>query len=873
MKGKLLLLSALLAAAPASAGEIAFATRPTAKREGGTIRVRFAVTAPTDVEVAILDARGKVVRHLAAGVLGGKNPPPPPLAAGLAQSLAWDRKDDSGRPVGGDLSGFKARVGLGLGARFNGIIGWSGQRIDAPRAMACGPDGTLYVIHGERFYGHRRTTLITAFDRAGRYVRQVFPGRGDLPPERREGWPRIALGDGSEVPVIFHVLTRCLYPGAYFGAGEQSNAAVTGDGRLVVLSGSATTLGTLIKYADVRGGRRLLILGIDGSVPSNFLGPLVAGPRVGGRGYVAVSPDSKYAYVSGMGAVTIWGKLRPAEVHNVVYRARLDASEKARPFIGKLREAGSGRARLNDPRGVDVDRAGNIYVADHGNKRIVVFTSAGKYLGEIPAPGATRILVSSKTGAVYAQVGAKLVKFGGLKAPVKQLERSLPTINKDPRHTFHMALDDSGPKPVLYLSCTFWILHKLERVVDEGDKFVSQGDPIAAHVTKARPGLPFVMNVAVTGGRLITRMPRFPDGNADSMQYDARTGKYLGLFRPKAPGGKGEGSRTLYFCGSEMTAGRDGRLYVQTGGFMWPARNSANPGTLRRYEADGRAAPFKALGKHFIRKFYHGHHRPGGMFITHAGDIYVAAFPGYRGRDQKERGMDIHVIGPDGKFKHESRVKVIGATVGGLAVDRKGNIYVGIQIWPKARRMPPWLGAKLPKSSRGHPARAYRQYGTIVKFPPTGGRVVPDPKGELIGHAGGYAGRSEWAKGVAVRLENALWSRRLGYVPINNTAEAGCQCESTRFDVDDYGRLFVPDLYRFRIAVLDGAGNEIGHFGGYGNMDNRGAGSKHPTPAIPYGWPIGVELAGDRVFVADLNNRRVVVARIVRQAEATCDVK
>ena len=65
MKGKLLLLSALLAGAPASAGEIGFAAGPTAKREGGTIRIRFAVTAPTDVEVAILDARGKVMRHVA----------------------------------------------------------------------------------------------------------------------------------------------------------------------------------------------------------------------------------------------------------------------------------------------------------------------------------------------------------------------------------------------------------------------------------------------------------------------------------------------------------------------------------------------------------------------------------------------------------------------------------------------------------------------------------------------------------------------------------------------------------------------------------------------------------------------------------------
>lgn len=44
-------------------------------------RVESAVSRQADVEVAILDTKGVVVRHLAAGVVGGKATPPP-LAAG-----------------------------------------------------------------------------------------------------------------------------------------------------------------------------------------------------------------------------------------------------------------------------------------------------------------------------------------------------------------------------------------------------------------------------------------------------------------------------------------------------------------------------------------------------------------------------------------------------------------------------------------------------------------------------------------------------------------------------------------------------------------------------------------------------------------------
>jgi hypothetical protein len=70
-----------------SAAETVFTTPPSLIRDGGKFRITFAVASPTDVEVAIVAADGKVLRHLAAGVLGGKGAPPEPFKPGLAQTL------------------------------------------------------------------------------------------------------------------------------------------------------------------------------------------------------------------------------------------------------------------------------------------------------------------------------------------------------------------------------------------------------------------------------------------------------------------------------------------------------------------------------------------------------------------------------------------------------------------------------------------------------------------------------------------------------------------------------------------------------------------------------------------------------------------
>jgi hypothetical protein len=110
-------------------------------------KISFTLSASTDVEVAILNNTNKIVRHLAAGVLGGKNPAPEPFVAGLAQTIKWDGKDDFGKlAIGGP---FKVQVRAGMGVKYGRLIGGSPYTgvlsTGAPAdSIAIAPDGTLF---------------------------------------------------------------------------------------------------------------------------------------------------------------------------------------------------------------------------------------------------------------------------------------------------------------------------------------------------------------------------------------------------------------------------------------------------------------------------------------------------------------------------------------------------------------------------------------------------------------------------------------------------------------------------------------------------------------------------------------------------------
>jgi hypothetical protein len=140
-----------------------FTADPAVKKEGDKWVITFASKGKCDVTVSILDRAGKVVRHLASGVLGS-NAPHPLQQNSLSQKLEWDGRNDQGKPA---PAGCRVTVGLGLRVmRVKSNFNPYGVR-DTKVTYATDPDGNFYLRNGLK-YG-----------KDGKYLGRYYP-----PPSR-----------------------------------------------------------------------------------------------------------------------------------------------------------------------------------------------------------------------------------------------------------------------------------------------------------------------------------------------------------------------------------------------------------------------------------------------------------------------------------------------------------------------------------------------------------------------------------------------------------------------------------------------------------------------------------------------------------------
>ncbi len=820
----------------ASGGEaaVSFVTKPAVVQAGDKVTIGFAVSARTDVEVSILGAEGKVVRHLAAGVLGGEKPPPAPLKPGLAQDVVWDGRDDADRPAAGGP--FKVRVRAGMGVKFGRIIGGS-PYTGTSESLALDDAGNLYVLM-QTYNRHCDFGLITrhvrVFDRDGKYIRTILPYPAATSPEKAPGMTLLASGDPGLCPANMGSMYPC-----FFSFGESLYHR-TVDGALLFIHGKS-------RAHDTDG---LIAFKLDGSnaverrhvlwsktVPlSRYLKP-----------QLAFSNDGRYAYISGTDASGYDDKT-PEKAAKAgfpigrIYRQDLKAGKDPEAFHDlELPDWEKTKYWIPDAwrkktatAGIDVGPTGHVFVGDMVNQQVVELSPEGKKLSVTEVPWPDRVHVHHSTGDLYV-VSKEVSKAGGGPATLYKLSgrgegskvvaklvlpRGVGTVS---------AFDPGGKHPALWIAG--YSIDRpqdtaLIKVEDRGAELVV----VKENILNPEPAIRFLTYMDVDPEAELVYVT---DAAGHAWRYNGETG---------------EGGLLKGIKATDIAVAPDGMVYTY-------ADNGGYGGPVGRYTRDLKPAPLAATGKHQFGEVYGRWGKQsavGGLDVDARGRVYVVW--------GQNRGH-IRVYEPDGKLVDYPRkadiyrmndavigkepVLVDGLSGYGLCIrtDPAGNVYVGQKALPN--------GHVSPKGFEKDPAYP-AMVGAVYKFGPKGGALKYN----------GYAAQAKITESEDVEKVYA------GLAPISGWHDQSvCACTRPRFDVDGFGRLYIPNAVTFKVSVRDNAGNVILDFGGYSNYDSQGPDSAQPLPDVPMGWPNCVGASNRHIYVGDHMNHRVVRADKVWTAE------
>ncbi len=843
-----------------------FTEKPVASTKGEGVVLSFAVSESTDVEVTILDRDGGIVRHLAAGVLGGKNPPPAPLIRGLNQSVAWDGKNDVGKAVANGP--FKARVRLGMKAELDGFVGESKYWIGDLQGMATDTKGRLYVYSSSVMVKRGYIPFLQIFDRDGNYIRTIMPMPANLPKEKLQAFKKTKPKDKvTPRSVDEHFIPRNYYgtwPEFYPPPMGELVSTVNSKGIITLHNGRATGLARITDKGEAVG---------DSFWKKAWDGKTVYWRDVVGARCIVPSADGDHLYLSGYyGKKKKYNKKWP---HGRIYRMENTPEgrfEKWADLTGGEKPPAAGWSVF--------DGEGNLLVADTANNRIVVLNASGKqikafksetrlsdkhtsgpsWIGCDTRNGNIYVMHSRKTG--YHQVDRQLIKYGPWKTGMNELTRH--NLGKSD-YSMNVTMDATADPVVVWTAFRSGGKGsppmQLLRIEDRGGEFKLTGDLM--DMNKDPFGVKPRMAVHPETDVVICN-----DGAAKCQGYNGLTGEKIDL-------------PTEYAV--DMDVGLDNNWYLQTG--------EKYSGPIARYSKDLKPLPVEDGDKKDSNVLGAVYGRMGAGFCT------VGLAADASGRVYSQQMYDwqkycVAVFGPDGKPEDPGRLKdmpgmkknerfdsaILGpieTTQSDIELDWQGNIYIGVAAKPLDYTPVPGFEHD----------KAYEScVGSVVKFKPEGGSIrnlgqektKPAGKDGLVLHQGKRphvkmyqdqrGGRYRFMEnGIAVYPELGSVGGKFGDF---------CMCRQPMFDVDRWGRLFLPNAITCSVRIVDNAGNLIQQFGHYGNIDSRGPGedSMIKTPDVPLGWPQAVGASYKAVYVSDVLNRRIVRMKTVYAAEETVDV-
>jgi NHL repeat len=905
---------------PALAGEVKFISKPTATRTGKKVKIRFSVSAPTDVAVYIENAKGEVIRHLVAGVLGKKAPAP--LKPGLSQEIEWDGEANYGKPATGGP--FKVRVGLGLGTKYDRVVHSTQPDIRHLATLATGPDGKLYTSFGGKKRKPAGAMRWRRFSRNAEFesALTVVPGADAA---KYFGWDsdRYRPDLRRFVETGFETDEEMLY------SARGSDAVIIGpEGRFLYQLGVASppTINRYPLTATCPGAGRFSVK-IDASTARGFKPELAC---------LVMSSDGKTLFFGGLttdAEITRGRRTKqPKNQSAAVYAVSLPERTGVRVLFGKPDSKGNDQTHLGGaPSGLAVDGKGRLFVADKANNRVLVVNQKdGKYLTEIPIEKPLRLSFSRRTGSLYvlsvrSRKAQKLSRFNLAAASNPKSWKSLKPAAVVPlkkSYLARLALDDSATPTVIWVGANWTPTLRIEDA-GSGTSFGRIRDVSASKYNRNRF---FKQSNIPCGDVQVDRLRKEVYFRA------AGNGNFYGRFTEKT--GKTElvemAVRSMQWGGTglQVIPAPNGNLYgIQWSRAFYQFDRSGKP---LAWEEPRRATPAEDADSK-RRKIPHVAYAPVSMSgLPHMlgvrwsdGHLFFMHPLTTKGGARTFKAM--HEYLPSGKRVTTNANPIvwkISDAALGPKFDAAGNIYVAEALRPEGWLLPDRLkeyftakGLALKPSSRNHlGGKIYKgpvgvlagMYGSILKFSPKGGMVHWKNRKGKKGEP--YTGtprldpalktlKAAYMRGGAyyqegMKITGAEWI----HPGIGHVGFYRCNCENVTFDVDEFGRVFFPDTPQFQVRVIDTAGNAITSFGDFGDENHMGSDSpvvdpktnrvrprrtddpkamKSPfaTPEIAFSWLVGVGVTDRYAYMGDSLNQRLLRAKLVYAAEETCAIK
>jgi len=901
-----------------------FNTKPSVDMQGDRVEISFETKSFCDTTIVIENSEGKIVRHLASGVLG-TNAPLPFQKNSKAQKIVWDGKNDQGDYID-NKERYSVRVSLGLKPQFEKNVLWSPyQRIGSKTPILTACDEGVLVFDG------KGVDHLRLFDHDGKYKRTIYP----FPADKLNKVNGLNLHEfpqsKQKLPLKNGHVQGTLLTSGYSSSGGD----IFGTGRAAAAMAS---LGNQIVISE----SRLNWLGLDGSTNGKSLqGPSVTltaelgtihefrggsyeiGPRS-----MAFSPDGKWLYMTSF----FWGFSWHQGTFHGVARMATDSNEPPKLWKGSLkqtirrgdnwkRETGEAPADFNQPMSVTCDSQGNVYIADYFNDRIQVFKQNGDFIRSIPSLKPTKVCVDPKSGEIYvfswtvsgidwleankinpkgAEVDATLSHYNSIANPTLKTKYPLPLFWRSGENSYAPYKNEKGG--TWHMPDGWWYAAEIDFKASEPTIWL-----IPAHPWRQKYDLAAIKLYTMKEGKLVLKYDtgeslkeKIPLMNPapfsrQRMCVDHKTGNLYVLEQDNGTDKNfsrateyniqtGKAKLVELPCHAEdMCFDINGLAYLRVDpgiirfdSATWKEipwdYGEENPGVMFSGTSGGRSKPSDSVlrvpgGR--TSPFWH----LGGIFVSAKGHLAVSTFNG-SGKSERKDNAEVKLSGQQKPYTPElypgrfqwGEIHIFdkhGKVVSKDSFPGIGHLDgVGID---KDDSIYVMVGATRVINGKKYDSPKDDVTETLIKVPANEAKVISTGNVPVPLPKSSFPNRSPDLRGsIGVGgdawVENADWFYGGVGSSYINQPAPSCCCWNSRFTLDLLGRSFAPEVRHSSVAVLDTAGNLILRVGRYGNADDGKPLELDPENKTPR------SIGGDEVglfyapFVASHTDKRLFIA-------------